>query len=638
MIFTLQGKAFSKNNFYKSNALNGAQANAKAIGFLFYLGFAKRNEPIVTFEQEYEWDGNAEVEKNHRNAKLLQQQLKGGLKILPSISDPFLRERYVFQIERLYFFNNDYANAVAFFENNSDKFTPNNTMKWRTMCYAAGALYKQKQFAKANYWYAQVYANCDAMKTIAQYSFHPQEETDWAQSLALAKTKEEKIALWHIFGTYTDELRAMKEIYALDPKSDMLDLLLVRAVNIREEALSNNFEYDFTPDKRAFRTDSTKNTLQQFVKDIAEKRQTLHPTLWYMASSYLSYWANDFTVGDKHLALAKSNNNNDLMVGQLNIISVVGKILRTKEIDVAFENSILDEVKTIFNPAAKDLRVSYAQSWIRSTLSNLYIQKGENEKAEIVLPNDLSSFYSNERIEKILAYIDNTNKSPLQQFFITKALHTRRNYADLLGIRYAQNDELEKAVTYFENSSDEEQVLYGNPFTIHIKDCHDCDHGAIQKVKYSKRSFIEKLMEMKTIAQSKPNEAAQNYFLIANGFYNMTYFGNARHFYSNPIYTYSKWSEEDTSKEIKELSCAVALKYYLLAKAHSTDKEFNAKCTFMAAKCEQNNDFGGSFLDQDQNVTAGEYYKTLKKEFASTKYYQEIIKECNYFAAYATRK
>lgn len=637
MIFTLQGKTLSKQNRYLNNPLRTVEPSSKAIGFLYFVGFARRNEPIVTFEQEYEWNGNDEVAKNHRDAKLVQQQLKGGLKLLAGITDPFLRERYLFQIERLYFFNNDYSAAVSFFESKQNYFTSNNTMKWRTMCYAAGALYKQKQFAKANYWFSQVYANCDLMKTTAQYCFHPQEDSDWAQSLALAKTKEEKIALWHIFGTYADELRAMKEIYALDPKSPMLDLLLVRAINIQEEHLAYSPSYSLTAETE-YGIDSNYTALQQFVKNIADKGLTKRPSLWYMASAYLSYWANDFSTGDQHLALSKNyDKDNSLIVGQLNIISVVGKMLRTKKIDLAFENSILEEVNAIFNPKYSGLRVNYAQSWIRVTLCNLYTQKGEYEKAEIVKPNNHSKFYTNERIEKILAYYDNPSKSPLQQFFMTKTLHSKSDYADLLGIRYAQSDELEKALNYFKMPYYEDQMLYGNPFTIHIKDCHDCDHGAVQKVKYSKQSFIEKLVEMKTLAQTKPAEAAQNYFLVANGFYNMTYYGNARVFYSNSIYSYTEWNEADTG-DIKELDCSVALKYYLLAREKSTDKEFKAKCTFMAAKCEQNNDFGGSFLDENDNISIGEYYKALKKEFSSTKYYQEILRECSYFSTFDNKK
>lgn len=220
---------------------------------------------------------------------------------------------------------------------------------------------------------------------------------------------------------------------------------------------------------------------------------------------------------------------------------------------------------------------------------------------------------------------------------MTKTLHTKSDYADLLGIRYAQSDELEKALIYFNIRYSEKQELYGNPFTIHIKDCHDCDHAAAQKTKYTKESFVEKLIEMKNTAQTKPAEAAQNYFLVANGFYNMTYYGNARVFYSNPIYSYTEWNETDTG-DIKELNCSLALKYYLLAREKSTDKEFKAKCTFMAAKCEQNNDFGGSFLDQNENITPGAYYKALKKEFSATKYYQEILRECSYFSAFDKQK
>ncbi|MBC7865374.1 MAG: hypothetical protein IAF38_20530, partial [Bacteroidia bacterium] len=81
----------------------------------------------------------------------------------------------------------------------------------------------------------------------------------------------------------------------------------------------------------------------------------------------------------------------------------------------------------------------------------------------------------------------------------------------------------------------------------------------------------------------------------------------------------------------EELNCSNALNYYLLAAENSEDKEFKAKCTFMAAKCELNASYSKKGLGEDK------YFGILQKDFSKTKYYSEILKECSYFRYYVKK-
>jgi uncharacterized protein with NRDE domain len=61
------------------------------------------------------------------------------------------------------------------------------------------------------------------------------------------------------------------------------------------------------------------------------------------------------------------------------------------------------------------------------------------------------------------------------------------------------------------------------------------------------------------------------------------------------------------------------------------NKELAATATFMAAKCEQ-----------AQNYVAGEertyrYFNLLLEEYADTQFYQKAIEECRHFASYSAR-
>lgn len=104
------------------------------------------------------------------------------------------------------------------------------------MAYCAGAYYRQKNYAQANYYYSLVFAAGDKLKTVAHFSFHPQEESDWNKTLQLARNNSEKATLWQLLGIhYADEARSIQAIYGLDPKSPRTDLLLTRLVNKIEQ-------------------------------------------------------------------------------------------------------------------------------------------------------------------------------------------------------------------------------------------------------------------------------------------------------------------------------------------------------------------------------------------------------------------
>jgi hypothetical protein len=180
--------------------------------------------------------------------------------------------------------------------------------------------------------------------------------------------------------------------------------------------------------------------------------------------------------------------------------------------------------------------------------------------------------------------------------------------------------------------------LYGDPFKIRINDCHDCDHAEEQKVAYTQRSFIEKMNQYRLQAIDKPKEAANCYFLMANGFYNATYFGNARMFYATPLVdfgSYAYWYRDFSAINSMVLNCETALAYYQKAMDASNDKEFKAKCCFMAAKCEQNALFISGQLGNDEDFRAGKYFAMLKNDYRKTNYYKEVIEECKYFNTYA---
>ena len=115
-------------------------------------------------------------------------------------------------------------------------------------------------------------------------------------------------------------------------------------------------------------------------------------------------------------------------------------------------------------------------------------------------------------------------------------------------------------------------------------------------------------------------------------------------FHINPIsyqYSYMGYYYNNDSAYVNfkpdRMDCSLALKYYLLARDASSDPEFKAKCTFMAAKCEHNNSdqvYVNSEGNFNADVDFGKYFQEIKAHYQNTQYEKELINECSYFRIY----
>ena len=101
---------------------------------------------------------------------------------------------------------------------------------------------------------------------------------------------------------------------------------------------------------------------------------------------------------------------------------------------------------------------------------------------------------------------------------------------------------------------------------------------------------------------------------------------------SRARWTFSRWRDP-----------LLASSHFQRAMDLTGDKEFKAKACFMAAKAEQNRYFNTPVTSQSGSGDSGDpvhspvYFKMLKDSYATTRYYQEITRECGYFRDYRER-
>jgi hypothetical protein len=630
----------------KYPALGTGTVSAKMLtAFYSYLKLAKTSEAYSVNDQYYSWD---KVKPNHSPAGL-------GATLISAYNnetDPFIKERLWFQMVRYYYFLDDSSSdkTLKLFDQFKDHF-PKNLIYYRTLGYVAGYYYRQKNYALSNYLYSLCYDYTYKLKIPSFWSFHPQNESDWNATLRLAKTPEEKITLWHMLGVQYDAGRAIKVITAINPKSEKLDLLLSRLINIRESGTGA----ENTADSVKKANDSGKS----LVESIALKSNTAKPYYWNLAAGYLNFLDSNYTAAGKFYATAKTQFpvGDKLLVAQAKLLDMMLYIKSLKKIDAAAEAKLTEPLNWLANLRdskikIKDLRFNGAISVCNLAIARLYKKQG-NQIRELCFDNSKRAFYADSaRVQHLADLLNKPVKTPFEQAMLRyyPVSVSSLYYHQAIALTYQQK--IPEAIEQLKKMKPEDFVLPGNPFHDRLVDCHDCDHAAPQKQKFTPLSFLQTLYAMNAEIKAGKN-IYRNAFMTANAYYNITYYGNARLFYeldvvaSDAMSRYYYDGEERMGDQYTAM--APAVKYYELARKNAATDEQRARCTFMLSKCALNeiyNDPAFNNPEKIADIKASQpvidayynYFAELKGKYNKTAYFKEALKECGYFREYVDKK
>lgn len=616
------------------------QRSEKVAAFLKFLTYARANESYAAEPHDY-WDYSEEQEPKVLNERQLADRLAME-KEMVNAQDKFIAQRYFFQVVRAYFFSGAYEACISFYNQHQSAY-PSNLLAARTLGYVAGCYYKQKQYGMANYLYSKVYDADPTLKTVAQYSFHPQDEADWQQTLALCKDKSEQVTLWQLLGIYFDEERAIKEIYGLDPKSEKLDLLLTRLINHQEQYCNTGvpvYNYvEYHPAK-----DSLKKETLSLVRKIADERKTARPYAWYLAAGYLHFINGDYSKAADYFNRSKANTptGNQLAQAQVRLFILMNNVASARRMTTQKETSLLADLLWLRDIAANPpsgLRFSSAYDWIKAQLANYYRNQGDLLHAELFVHSE--EYYANEqRTAAMKSFLTKTDHTPFDQYAQSVYDITNEDICAFQSVLMALEDKTDEAIVLMSSaSSTADMELLGNPFNGNIQDCHDCDHAAPQKIKYTKRSLLLKLKEMKA-KLARGEEVYNNSLLLGNAYYNISHYGNARIFYEGKILGGPHSSPESISSFFKEklISNNLSVKYYQQALQAAKDDEQKAKVTYLLLKCERN-----ELYNKLNRENSWEYADippipfSRLEPYRNTQYYKEVINECGYFRRYLAK-
>ncbi|MBN2266767.1 MAG: hypothetical protein JW725_00305, partial [Candidatus Babeliaceae bacterium] len=538
MIFFQKNNQYPIKPFLKKNTLLQFRDPAITREVLFYLGFAKRCEPYATYIPDY-WD-DERSDDPRRNTPPMQKLIDGGKRSLVNAKNENVKQRYLFQLVRLLYNSEQYEECISFYDQNQGLLSNEGSIKYRTMGYVAGAHYKLKQYSQANYMYAVAYDHAPEFRIIAFQNFHPQDENDWQGSLELAKNNREKEALWHLLGLYADPLRAMKEIYALNPKSDLLDVLLTRAINIEEESfIPSLWESNNSDALYELAQVNISASLLTFIEEAANKKNTAKPYLWNLAAGYLNTIKQSYKKADDYLKKAEAEVKNDTLVAeQARVIRIITKVELLSSPGKKAEDDLAKELTWLSKEKHNvSLRFTSMVSWAHKRLSAKYLAFGDIVKAQCLDHSINPSFYNDpSKVKALVALMDKKDKTKFEEYILTVHPYSRDDLFEYEAINLVYQGKLNEAIAKFEASEGSGDAgLPADPFLIHINDCHDCDFEAPQEISYTKLSLLRKMVELEDKAVKEPKNAARYYFELANAYYNITYYGNNRAFYYNNI-------------------------------------------------------------------------------------------------------
>jgi hypothetical protein len=336
----------------------------KFFEFLFYSKEIEKSSVATHFSWNYE-----DVKSALVNDTIIQQVEEK----FRTTNNKFLKNRYWFQVVKSKFYSNNSHETISFFESTKE-WVPKNILYYRALAYVAGVYSKNKNYGMSNYLYSIIFEDCLEMRTLMAYNFHPQNDLDFKTSINLARTKDEKAALWALYGFYADEEIAIEEIYKLHSKSKHLERLLIKFINNYETKLNYLATENTVEEDGKSRGNRSQETVQ-LVRNIANCKNTLDSNKWLMASGYLSILKNEFVTAQKafNCTITTQDEEQNEEIRTLKLINNLSQVKNLKSNEFSKLQPEIDWALSLNSTNANlAFRQNNVSKWIRNYKLQLY--------------------------------------------------------------------------------------------------------------------------------------------------------------------------------------------------------------------------------------------------------------------------
>jgi len=665
--------------------------NFEALGYILY---AKKVEPNVVGGNEY-W------ETPERDSVKMDKLIKNGFQLLNVAKDDFIKLRYVYQVLRLAHYSHRYADVINWYDQYMIFEQSNSVVKNLCTALKAGALFRTGKNADAAYLFSKVFAAGEDKRVSNFLGFTWSVKRDDSRDVYLSRCKNnaEKANMLALFAMngVNGEVNTLKEIYTLNPGSEVLEVLAVREINKLEQKYLTPLLEKEKGGKSLFLSwnengsDSAMNedskdvkALQIFLHEAAGNPNIKNAGLFETGAAYTAYMLKDYAGAKKYLAVADKMKLTQKVKDQWLLTNLLVTINEKDKIDAAFEEQLLPSLQWLEDKAKKEkpITAQYSEitqwrSFYRNLMSEIlagryhrqndlykeamcigaadYIMKGSNGYSSFssgieFLRNNLVS----KDVEQLYTLLDNKEPNKFESYLINHNSIKKGDVTDFAGTAYLRDYDFTNAISWFKKSADKKtSVINTNPF---IDLLYDREESLPSEAKFSttKQAFAEEMLRLQKMAETDKANAAKYLYKMASGFYNMTYYGHAwklvQYYRSGSDGYYIP--DDATAFQKEYYGCYKAQQYFEKAMNSSTDKNFKARCLFMMAKCSQKTVHQPQYSEYNTNYDnydvaqknyfklfkSNKYFPQLVKEYGSTAFYKEAFNSCSYLRDFVRRK
>jgi hypothetical protein len=680
----------------KNNGMTQFFMTSKDLEALGYLMYAKQVEPHVTGY----WTSWEPIE---RDTAKMGKLIRNGQQLYAVAKSNAIKLRLAYQVIRLAHYSKRYTECLRWYD---ELVKPNNTSSvLQDLCLGlkAGALMHTGRKEEAALIFSQLFSKSELKRVSNYMSFDwcvkRFEEENRRACMALAKTNEDKANLLGLFalGSNREELNALEEIYGLSPNAALLEILTVREVNKLED-------YYFTPalefekgkkqatinystvdptDKTFVSWQEEGTSLINFCQQAVANKSVSNKGLYSLAAAHAAIITRDYETARKLLAASKKLKLSPKLQDQWAMSNLLLTINTKDAMDDAFEKQLLPSLQWLEKKAATD--AEYAKFYRRLFTDVISTKYQKSNNAKYVLSVGVADwvnqqyikegwgYYGNhalttlrykmtaQQVEQLIQLMESKKLNAFEQYLVSHNSFSKDDVNDVAGTTWLRQFDFAAAEKWFAKVSPAYYqgetynfYLAANPFADLLLDTH-APTGQ-DTVKYTKLSFSRKMwgLEQEVKTNNDPERKAKAYYELAKGLYQMSYWGNSW------LLVHYDWSgndglhrgEDDQPGDKEYYGVYKAEEYYMKAYSLTQNKNFKARCLFMAAKCDQKqvpvpswSDFK-DYNDYDKATAAygkkiqenTDYFPLLAKEYGTTAFYKEAFNTCSYLKDFVKKK
>lgn len=606
----------------------------------------------------------------------------------------FLKLRAAYQIERLYFLNNQGEKGCKIYDSLIAPVKTNSWIKTAALYKTAGVLPIPTD--KHNYILSKAFDRGGYNRTACLVKFV---SSGFHATLPLAKNTHERnvITAMNLFNYSGRSLNQIEKIYNTEPNYKEVSFLLLREINKVEDWLITNKVTEFAPavynnDRSAYKDYNAVTNyandkvygkrLYSFLQKIITDGKRKDMALIYVYAAHLAALQGNNLAASNHIAAAKKMHHIKTNVKtQIRISDFLLHLQAAKVFTPKLENELMqilqmpDSELAIYDPIImRNQLVLYtarkAMDKGQTARGILLLGKTNRAWGQLEIGSikniyqELEEKASPKHFLEIISLMNKKHKTQFENFITGKELGAPECYSYYFGENYTvsldRNKILDCMATYYIKKNYLDSALKilsklpdslwkqepyatciaGNPFYLNVNNAHKVNPN--EGMTCNKKEVVEEMLILQRKIEEEPSNAAEYNYQMANALYNMTYYGK------NWLMMKQWWSSGETSSysSTKQTAfndlyfgCTRAKKYYLKAMEAATDKKLKALCCFMAGKCDENYRSYIWYAQQSgwDKKPFHDRQNPYLKQLGDETYYKEMVNECELYESYVIR-